>query len=168
MHIVHVYVCMYTTQYLIICMHSYIFTTDEEEEEEEPLGVTYSRPYKPYRPATITASSLHKPTLPRLTTTTRTPYECTPIHEYTYTTDQSVEIESVPSTHIIPTFCPSSLTPTSTSTGGNDVLVGIAIHFDSIQGHIGCYMTSSGVAASINLSSHVQYCESQIDFQVKE
>ena len=78
-------------------------------------------------------------------------------------------IEPVPSTHIIPTFCPSSsLTPTSTSTGGNDALVGIAIHFDSIQGHIGCYMTSSGVAASINLSSHVQYCESQIDFQVRE
>ena len=151
-------------------MHSYTPHTtedDDEDEDEEPLGLTYSRPYKPYRAATTTASSLHKPTLPRqLTTTTRTPYESTHIHEYTYTTDPSVEIESVPSTHIIPTFCPSSLTPTSTSTGESDVLVGIAIHFDSIQGHIGCYMTSGGVAASINLSSHVQYCESQIDFQV--
>lgn len=78
---------------------------------------------------------------------------------------------------IISVFCPTQeLTTTNTNTVTNTVgntvankvmLTGSQIIYDTMMGHVAIFQTSNGMIASINLTSHIQFCESQLSFQEK-
>lgn len=68
---------------------------------------------------------------------------------------------------IISMFCPAQESTPAGGVAEKVRLSGVQVLYDTMAGHLAVFQTSTGLIASVNLTSHVQFCESQISFQEK-